>query len=266
MMRIVRSLLALAALVCMTAPAFAQAEAPTPPAQQWSFQGPFGSLDLAAAQRGFQVYSEVCSVCHSMQYLHYRDLRGIGLTADQIKAIAASVTVPQGLDDNGDPKEGPATPADQFKSPYPLPNPLQVGVTQTNEKADRAAHNGALPPDLSLIVNAREDGPNYVYGVLTGFADPPPGFQMMEGMNYNKYFPGHQIAMPQPLHDGQVTYADGTQASIDQMAHDVVTFLYWAANPDMVQRKQMGWRWVLFFLVMTGLTYAVKRKVWADVH
>jgi ubiquinol-cytochrome c reductase cytochrome c1 subunit len=265
MMRIM-SLLALAVLTWMAAPAYAQGEAPTPPAQQWSFQGPFGSFDLAAAQRGFQVYSEVCSVCHSLEYLHYRDLRGIGLTADQIKAVAAAVTVPQGLDDNGDPKEGPATPADQFKSPYPLPNPLQIGVTHTNEKADRAAHNGALPPDLSLIVNAREDGPNYVYAVLTGFADPPPGFQMMEGMNYNKYFPGHQIAMPQPLHDEQVTYADGTQASIDQMAHDVVTFLYWAANPDMVQRKQMGWRWVLFFLVMTGLTYAVKRKVWADVH
>ena len=265
-MRIMRSLLALAALTWMAGNAYAQGEAPTPPAQQWSFQGPFGSFDLAAAQRGFQVYSEVCSVCHSLEYLHYRDLRGIGLTPSQIKAVAAAVTVPQGLDDNGDPKEGPATPADQFKSPYPLPNPLQIGVTHTNEKADRAAHNGALPPDLSLIVNAREDGPNYVYAILNGFSDPPPGFQMMEGMNYNKYFPGHQIAMPQPLHDGQVTYADGTQASIEQMAHDVVTFLYWAANPDMVQRKQMGWRWVLFFLAMTGLTYAVKRKVWADVH
>jgi ubiquinol-cytochrome c reductase cytochrome c1 subunit len=266
MMRIMRSLLTAVALTAMASPAFAQAEAPTPPSQHWSFQGPFGSLDLAAAQRGFQVYSEVCSVCHSLEYLHYRDLRGIGLTADQIKAVAAAVTVPQGLDDNGEPKEGPATPADQFKVPYPLANPLQIGVTHTNEKADRAAHNGALPPDLSLIVNAREDGPNYIYAVLTGFADPPPGFQMMEGMNYDKYFPGHQIAMPQPLHDEQVTYADGTKATVEQMSHDVVTFLYWAANPDMVQRKQMGWRWVLFFLVMAGLTYAVKRKVWTDIH
>ena len=266
MMRIMRSLLAVTLLLCMVASAYAQGEAPTPPAQQWSFQGPFASLDLASAQRGFQVYSEVCSVCHSLDYVHYRDLRGIGLTPDQIKAVAAAVTVPQGLDDNGEPKEGPATPADQFKSPYPLPNPLQIGVTHTNEKADRAAHNGALPPDLSLIVNAREDGPNYVYAVLTSFADPPAGFQMMEGMNYNKYFPGHQIAMPPPLQDDRVTYADGTKATVEQMAHDVVTFLDWAANPDMVQRKQMGWRWVLFFLVMAGLTYAVKRKVWADVH
>jgi ubiquinol-cytochrome c reductase cytochrome c1 subunit len=237
----------------VAAPAWSQ-DAPEPPAQRWSFSGPFGSFDLAAAQRGFQVYSEVCSVCHSLEYLHYRDLTGIGLTADQIKAITAAITVPQGVDDEGNPKEGPATPASQFKSPYP------------NEQAARAAHNGALPPDLSLIVNAREGHANYVYGVLTGFADPPPDMQMQEGMNYNKYFPGHQIAMPQPLHDGQVTYADGTAATVDQMAHDVVTFLDWAANPDMVQRKQIGWRWVLFFLIMTGLTYAVKRKVWADVH
>jgi ubiquinol-cytochrome c reductase cytochrome c1 subunit len=265
-MRALHRLLAAALLVGgVAAPAVAQEE-PTMPAQHWSFDGPFGSLDLAAAQRGFQVYSEVCSVCHSMEYLHYRDLAGIGLTPDQIKAIAAAVTIPQGVDDNGDPKEGPATPADQFKSPYPLPNPQQIGVTHTNEKADRAAHNGALPPDLSLIVNARPDHADYIYAILTGFSDPPSGFTMQEGMNYDKYFPGHQIAMPQPLHDGQVTYADGTPATVEQMSHDVVTFLTWAANPEMVQRKQMGWRWVLFFLVMTGLTYAVKRKVWADVH
>ena len=247
-------------------PALAQEEAPTLPHQNWSFDGLFGSYDLASAQRGFQVYSEVCSVCHSMEYLHYRDLAGIGLSADQIKAIAAAVNVPDGLDDNGDPKEGPATPADQFKSPYPLPNPLQVGVTHTNEKADRAAHNGALPPDLSLIINAREGHADYVYALLTGFADPPAGFQMQEGMNYNKYFPGHQIAMPQPLHDGQVTYADGTPASIEQMSRDVTTFLAWASNPELVQRKQIGARVILFLLFMTGLTYAAKRKVWADVH
>jgi ubiquinol-cytochrome c reductase cytochrome c1 subunit len=234
-------------------PAIAQ-EAPTPPAQHWSFDGPFGTYDLTAAQRGFQVYSEVCSVCHSMQYLHYRDLAGIGLTDDQIKAIAADVTVPHGLDDQGDPKEGPATPADAFKLPFP------------NEQANRAAHNGALPPDLSLIFNAREGHGDYIYAILTGYADPPPGMQMQDGMNYDKYFPGHQIAMPPPLTDGRVTYADGTPASVEQEARDVVTFLAWAANPEMVQRKQMGWRAVLYLLLLTGLTYAVKRKVWADVH
>ncbi|HEX3405277.1 MAG TPA: cytochrome c1 [Acetobacteraceae bacterium] len=254
MMGALRHLVAAAALaVVVAAPALAQ-DAPPPPAQHWSFDGPFGAYDLAAAQRGFQVYSEVCSVCHSMEYLHYRDLAGIGLTEDQIKGIAAAVTVPQGLNDQGEPKEGPGTPADAFKSPYP------------NEQANRAAHNGALPPDLSLIVNAREGHADYIYAILTGFADPPPDMKMQDGMNYNKYFPGHQIAMPPPLTDGRVTYADGTHATIEQEAHDVVTFLAWAANPEMVQRKQIGWRVVLYLLIMTGLTYAVKRKVWSDVH
>jgi ubiquinol-cytochrome c reductase cytochrome c1 subunit len=255
MMRVLLRLLAVAVLAGAAGPsAWAQAETPTPPAQRWSFEGPFGAFDLAAAQRGFQVYSEVCATCHSLQYLHYRDLVGIGLTEEQIKAVAAAVTVPQGLDDQGGPKEGPATPADQFRSPFP------------NERAARAANNGALPPDLSLIVNAREGHADYVYAILTGYADPPPGMQMQGGMNYNKAFPGDQIAMPPPLSDDRVTYADGTKATVEQMAHDVVTFLAWAANPEMVQRKQIGWRVVLYLMLMTGLTYAVKRKVWADVH
>ena len=253
MMRVLRHLLTAAMLLGVATPALAQ-EAPTPPAQKWSFDGPFGAYDLASAQRGFQVYSEVCATCHSLQYLHYRDLAGIGLTDDQIKGIAAAVTVPQGLDDQGNPKDGPATPADQFRSPYP------------NEKAARAAQNGALPPDLSLIVNAREGHADYLYALLPGFADPPPSMQMQDGMNYNKMFPGHQIAMPPPLPDGRVTYADGTTATVEQMSRDVVTFLSWAANPEMVPRKQIGWRVVLYLLLLTGLTYAVKRKVWANVH
>jgi ubiquinol-cytochrome c reductase cytochrome c1 subunit len=234
------------------APAIAQ-EQPMPH-EKWSFERIFGTFDLAAAQRGFQIYSNVCSNCHSMQMLHYRDLSGIGLNADQIKAIAAGVTVPSGLDDQGNPKEGPATPASEFKSPF------------ANEKAARAANNGALPPDLSLIINAREGGPNYVYGILTGFADAPAGFKMQDGMHYNKMFPGHQIAMPQPLQDGTVEYTDGTSNKLDQEAHDVVTFLAWAANPEMVERKQIGVRVILFLVFMTGITYAVKRKVWSDVH
>lgn len=243
----------LAGLAMVAAPARAQ-EAPKPPPQDWSFSGLFGAYDLASAQRGFQVYSEVCSNCHSMQYLHYRDLAGIGLTPEQIKAVAAAVTVPQGVDDQGNPKEGPATPSSQFRSPF------------ANEQAARSANNGALPPDLSLIVNAREGHADYVYAILTGFADAPPGFPMMQGMNYNKYFPGHQIAMPRPLQDGQVTFADGTPNSTEQEAHDVVTFLSWAANPELAQRKQIGVRAVLFLVFLTGLTYAVKRKVWSDVH
>ena len=238
-----------------SAPALAQDEDMPPlPNVNWSFNGIFGTFDLAAAQRGFQVYSEVCSNCHSMQQLHYRDLTGIGLTPAEVKAIAAQVTVPQGVDDQGNPKEGPATPASQFRSPFP------------NEEAARAANNGAAPPDLSVIVNAREGYADYVYGLLIGFTKPPAGFKLQDGLYYNKYFPGHQIHMPQPLQDGSVTYADGTNATVEQEARDVVTFLDWAANPEMVQRKQMGARVILFLLLMTGLTYAVKRKIWADVH
>jgi ubiquinol-cytochrome c reductase cytochrome c1 subunit len=248
-----RSLLAgLFAAGLLAAPAVGQeAEMPN---ERWSFNSVFGTFDLAAAQRGFQVYSTICANCHSMKLLHYRDLTGIGLDDEQIKAIAAGITVPVGLDDQGNPKDGPATPASQFKSPF------------ANDLAARAANGGALPPDLSLIVNAREGGPNYIYGILTGFAEPPAGFKMQDGMHYNKMFPGHQIAMPQPLQDGSVEYTDGTPTNLNQEAHDVVTFLAWAANPETVERKQIGVKVILFLAFMTGLTYAVKRKVWSDVH
>jgi ubiquinol-cytochrome c reductase cytochrome c1 subunit len=224
------------------------------PNERWSFNSVFGTFDLAAAQRGFEVYSNVCANCHSMTLLHYRDLSGIGLDQDQIKAIAANITVPSGLDDQGNPKDGPATPASQFKSPF------------ANDLAARAANGGALPPDLTLIVNAREGGANYIYGLLTGFAEPPTGFKMQDGMHYNRMFPGHQIAMPQPLQDGTVEYTDGTPTNMNQEARDVVTFLAWAANPETVDRKQIGVKVVLFLVFMTGITYAVKRKVWSDVH
>jgi ubiquinol-cytochrome c reductase cytochrome c1 subunit len=258
-MRPLRSLLTgafAAALIAgglMASPAMAQ-ETDEMSHQKWSFNSIFGTYDLAAAQRGFSVYSQVCSNCHSMTLLHYRDLTGIGLEPDQIKAVAAAVTVPQGTDDQGNPKDGPATPANQFRSPF------------ANDKAARAGNNGALPPDLSLIVNAREGGPDYIYSIITGFMPAPAGFKMQDGMYYNKMYPGHQIGMPQPLQDGTVEYTDGTKNSLDQEARDVVTFLSWAANPEMVERKQMGVRIVLFLVFMTGLTYAVKRKVWSDVH
>ena len=259
-MRALRSLVAgaLFAGLGLTAsgatPAAAAEGVPHPPAQNWSFDRLFGTYDLASAQRGFQVYTEVCAACHSLRLVFYRDLSGIGLTPAQIKAVAAQAIVPQGLDDQGNPKEGPGTPANRFKRPFP------------NDVAARAANGGALPPDLSLMINARENGPDYVYALMTGYADPPPSMTMMDGMSYNRMFPGHQIAMPKPLNDGQVTYADGTTASVEQMSRDVVTFLAWAANPELVERKQMGVRVILFLLLMTGLTYAVKRKVWADVH
>lgn len=235
-------------------PAAAQTEAPPPPHVNWSFNGIFGTFDRASAQRGFQIYKEVCSNCHSMRQMYYRNLEGIGLDPAQVKAIAASVQVPGGLDDNGQPIERPGLPSDHFKSPFP------------NDKAARAANNGALPPDQSVLEKAREGGADYIHAILTGYSDPPPGVKMMEGMNYNKYFPGHQIAMAPPLQDNSVQYADGTKATLDQEARDVTTFLTYAANPEMEQRKRIGVRMVLFLAFLTGVTYAVKRKTWANVH
>ena len=232
-------------------PAFAQEE--SLPHPDWSFSGPFGTFDRAAAQRGFQVYKEVCANCHSLKEAYYRNLGGIGLSEAQVKAIAASVQIAS-IGDDGQPAERPGLPSDHFRSPF------------ANDLAARAALNGALPPDLSVIVKAREGGPDYVYGLLTGYGEPPAGMKLGDGMSYNKYFPGHQIAMPQPLQPDQVTYADGTKATVDQEAHDVVTFLTYIANPEMEQRKRIGVKIVLFLAVLTGLTYAVKRKLWADVH
>ena len=179
MMRALRSFLfALAFGLGAIGPALAQDAAMPPlPNEQWSFSGLFGGLDQAAAQRGFWVYFNVCSNCHSMKQLHYRDLAGIGLSEAQIKAIAASVTVPKGVDSQGQPATGPGTPASQFRSPFP------------NEEAARAAMNGALPPDLSLIVNAREGNADYVYGILTGFVKAPAGFKVPAGKSYNKTSP-----------------------------------------------------------------------------
>lgn len=243
---------ALLGAAVLAAPARA-AEGPALPSVNWSFSGLFGTFDRAAAQRGFEVYQNVCSNCHSMKEAYYRDLAGIGLDEAQIKAVAASVTVPS-LDDSGQPSERPALPSDHFRSPF------------ANTLAARAANNGALPPDLSVITKAREGGPDYVYAILTGFADAPAGFHLMSGMHYNKYFPGNQIAMVQPLRDGTVTYTDGTNPTLDQEARDVVTFLDYIANPELEQRHRMGVKVVLFLIFLTGLTYAVKRKLWAGVE
>ena len=246
-------LAAIAALfgaVAFTAPALAQEG--TMPHEHWSFSGPFGTFDRAAAQRGFQIYKEVCSNCHSLKEAYYRNLEGIGLDAAQVKAVAASISVPT-IGEDGQPAERPALPSDHFKAPF------------ANEKAARAALNGALPPDLSVITSARQGGPDYVYGILTGYGEPPAGMKMGNGMYFNKMYPGHQIGMPQPLRDDAVTYTDGTKATLDQEAHDVVTFLYYIANPHMEERKRIGVKVVIFLAMLTGITYAVKRKVWSDV-
>jgi len=255
-MRIALTLaVSLMASVAFAPGAFAQGhEAVEAPKQPWSFNGPFGTFDRASMQRGFQVYKEVCSNCHSMKEMYYRNLSSIGLNEEQIKAVAASVTVPGGTDDAGQSVERPALPSDHFRSPF------------ANDKAARSANGGALPPDQSLIVKARENGSDYVFSLLNGYKDAPPGVKVGEGQYYNEYFPGHQLAMPAPLHEGAVTYADGTPASVEQMSRDVTQFLTWTSNPDLEVRRRMGVKVVLFLTMMTGLTYAVKKKIWKDVH
>ena len=242
-----------AAIAVLAAPVLAQAQDCNVKPPGWSFNGVFGTFDRASAQRGFQIYNEVCSNCHSLKEAYYRNLSGIGLSDEQIKAVAASKTVPT-IGDDGQPAERPALPSDHFHSPF------------ANDKAARAANNGALPPDQSVIVKAREGESDYTYSLLNGYGDPPEGVKVGDGLYYNKCFPGHQIAMPQPLQPDQVTYGDGTKATLEQEAADITTFLTYIANPEMEQRKAMGVKIVLFLAMMTGLTYAVKRKIWSGLH
>jgi len=241
-----------AALLASPQAARAAGEAIALPDTRFSFDGIFGTFDRASAQRGFQVYKEVCSACHAMRLLSYRNLLEIGLSEEQVRRIAADFQVSD-LNDEGQAIERPARLSDRFRSPFP------------NERAARAANNGAYPLDLSVIAKARANGHDYLYALLTGYRDPPPDFQLQDGMYYNAYYPGHQIAMPQILNDGQVEFADGTDATISQMARDVTTFLAWAAEPELETRRQMGIRVLIFLTVLGGLTYAVKRKIWADV-
>ncbi|WP_203069809.1 cytochrome c1 [Falsiroseomonas ponticola] len=246
--------LALGAATVMSAtPARAAGEAIALPDVRFSFEGFFGVYDRGSLQRGFQVYKEVCSACHAMRQLSYRNLLEIGLSEEQVRAIAATFQVVDGPNDQGEMFERPARLSDRFRRPFP------------NEQAARSANNGAYPPDLSVMVKARHNGADYIHALLTGYRDAPAGFQLMDGMNYNAYFPGHQIAMPNVLNPGQVEYADRTESTVDQMARDVTTFLAWAAEPEAEKRRAMGIRIILFLIILGGLTYAVKRKVWADV-
>jgi ubiquinol-cytochrome c reductase cytochrome c1 subunit len=257
-----------ALMVATAAPSGAQEEAPTPPKQAWSFDGPFGTFDRASAQRGFQIFAQVCSQCHSMNLVHYDDLERLGFTADEVKAIAATPFVNgkkvADIDDQGNPTERDARPSDAFVAPFA--NPKQAISTL-----------GAAPPDLSVIVKARADGLNplfgvsgadYVYALLTdGYANPPADFKPASPTSiYNRYFPGQQISMPPPLSEDRVTYADGTKATVEQEAHDIVTFLAWAAEPTLEERHRTGVAAILFLVSLTGVLYAGKRRIWSDVH
>jgi ubiquinol-cytochrome c reductase cytochrome b/c1 subunit len=254
----------------------ARAEDQTPPSQKWSFAGPFGTFDRGALQRGLKVYKEVCSNCHALSYIAFRNLGdpgGPGYSEAQVKSFAAGYKIKDGPNDQGEMFDRPGRPADYFPSPFP------------NEQAARASNGGAAPPDLSLVAKSRsyergfpwfifdfftqfqEQGPNYIVGILTGFEDKPPaGVTIPEGSYYNKYFPGHAIKMPKPLSDGQVTYDDGSPQTVQQYAHDVATFLMWAAEPHMEARKRLGLQVFVFLIIFCGLLYFTKKKVWADAH
>jgi len=251
-----------AAIAALATPAFSQEtqNQKEPRDGEFSFEGPFGTYDRAALQRGFQIYKEVCSTCHAMKYIHFRDLGpngpngGIGFSDPEVRALASQVQVSDGPNDQGEMFERPGRPSDRFKAPF------------ANDQAARAANNGALPKDLSIIIKGRPHGSNYVYSLLSGYEDAPANVKVPNGLYYNPYFPGGFIAMPPPLSQGAVSFADGTPSSVDQMAHDVVTFLTWASEPDLEQRKSLGLKVMVFLVLLTGLAFAVKRKVWADVH
>ena len=245
---------AAALLFGLQAGAALAAEGKELPERDWSFSGIFGQFDRGAMQRGFQVYREVCSGCHSLRLIAFRNLEALGYGEDEIKAIAAEYSIVDGPNEEGEMFERPGRPSDRFPSPFP------------NDKAAAASNNGAVPPDLSLIVKARTGGVDYLHALLTGYAEPPEDLEILEEQSYNLYFPGNVTAMAPPLFEDAVEYGDGTPATVEQMATDLSTFLAWAAEPEMEERKSMGIGVMLFLLVFTGVLYAAKRKVWADLH
>ena len=247
-------LILLSVLLISPVAAHAAGDAEPPIHNHWHFSGPFGTFDRAAQQRGLKVYREVCAACHGLKRIAFRNLEALGYDEGQVKAIAAEYNVTDGPDEEGDMFDRPARPSDRFPSPF------------ANDNQAKAANNGALPPDLSLITKARHHGPDYVYSLLVGYEDPPEGKELLEGQYWNKYMPGHVIAMAPPLSDDQVVYEDGTPQTVDQYSKDLVEFLAWAAEPEMEERKRTGIKVIIFLLVFAGIMYGIKKKIWADVH
>ena len=222
----------------------------------WTFKGLFGKFDRASLQRGYQVYTEVCASCHSMKYLSYRNLMEEGgpeFSEEQAKAIAANFEITDGPNSDGEMFERPAKLSDKFIMPYP------------NEKAAQAANGGAYPPDMSVLAKARKGGVDYLYSVLLGYDDPPSSIQLDEGVYYNKFMYGNKIKMPKPLEDNLIEYSDGTLATEEQMAKDVVTFLMWSAEPHLEARHKMGFRAILYLTILTVLVYFSMKKIWSRV-
>ena len=222
----------------------------------WSFKGFFGKFDRAQLQRGYQVYTEVCAACHSMKYLSYRNLSQPGgpeFSEQQAKIIASQFEVTDGPNSDGEMFTRPARLSDKFVGPYP------------NDQAATAANGGAYPPDMSVLVKARKGGADYIYSVLMGYEDPPAGFELEDGVYYNKYMDGQKIKMSNPLSEGIVTYADGTQTSQAQMAKDVTTFLTWTAEPHLETRHKMGVKVIIFLTIFTLLVYLSMRRIWSRI-
>jgi ubiquinol-cytochrome c reductase cytochrome c1 subunit len=266
---------ALASLAFVGVRAAGAQEGDAPPLLHWSFAGPFGLYDTAQLQRGFKVYREVCSTCHSLKLLAFRNLADPGgphFSEAQASTIAAGFQVTDGPNDKGEMFQRPGKISDHFPPPF------------ANDQAARAALGGGLPPDMSVLAKARgyergfpwfifeaftgyqEGGPDYIHAILNGYTDPPAGFGLPPGAQYNKYFPGHAIAMPKPLSDGQVEYTDGTPTTVDQYGRDVAAFLMWAAEPTLDARKRLGFQVMIFLIIFTALLYFTKRRVWHAVH
>ena len=223
----------------------------------WSFKGLFGKFDRGSLQRGYQVYTEVCASCHSMKYVSYRNLSEKGgpeFSIEQVKAIASSFEVTDGPNSDGEMFTRPAKLSDKFIKPY------------ENVKAAQAANGGAYPPDMSVLAKARSGGVDYIYSVLLGYEDPPIDLTLDDGVYYNKYMYGNKIKMSKPLSDGLIEYADGTVATEEQMAKDVATFLMWTAEPHLEARHKMGFKAILYLIVLTILVYFSMKKVWSRIE
>ena len=266
------------AVMALAGPAFGAGDRIKPPAETWSFSGPFGRFDQAQLQRGFKVVKEVCASCHSMNLIRFRNLSqpgGPGFTASQVAALAQTYQIKDGPNEAGEMFERPGRPADRFPSPF------------ANEQAARAAQGGAYPPDFSVLAKARtytrgfptfvfdiftqyqEQGPDYIHALMTGYKEPPAGVTLLPGQNYNEYMPGHLIAMPNPLSNGQVEYPKGADGkspvpeTVDQYARDVAAFMVWMAEPHLEQRKRIGLQVMIFLVLFAGLLYYTKKKVWS---